>query len=153
PARLSVTLPPPQAGGAQSLTVEGTAGALDVTLSADLDQGLAGAISGPVRFDLTASAESADPVFAQFGMAPLIAGIDGALLTISGRGTLARALDTEIRVEGGGESLAFAGTLLLDDPDGVRGQGQAEFQIADMSAVMELAGAPGLYVPALEGSG
>ena len=152
PAELSVALPAPeQAGGAQRLDVEGTAGVLDVTLSADLDAGLARAGEAPVRFDLSASADSADPIFAQFGMAPLIAGIDGALLTVSGRGTPGRSLDTEIRVEGGGESIAFAGSLLLDDPGAVRGQGQASFQLADMGAVMDLAGAPGLYVPAVEG--
>src|SRR5690606_29090488 len=61
PAALSVTLPAPQqAGGAQRLDVEGTAGALDVVLSADLDAGLARASEAPMRFDLSASADSAD---------------------------------------------------------------------------------------------
>src|SRR5690606_27056678 len=53
--------------------------------------------------------------------------------------------------EGGGERIDFSGTLVLSDLASIRGQGQTSFLFAGGAALAELAGAQGVWFPALEG--
>lgn len=151
PAELDVQLDPPGRDGVQSLVLEGQAGVAEVWLSADLAGGIAAAGSGQIGITLEAFADSGADLMAQLGLAPVIAGEDGALLHVVAFGNPAASLETELTLEGGGERVDFSGTLMVSDWTAIRGQGRTSFLFSDSAALLDLAGAGGVWFPGIEG--
>ncbi|HWJ88572.1 MAG TPA: AsmA family protein [Pelagibacterium sp.] len=151
PARLALSLDPPGGDGSQALTLTGMAGEADISLGLEMAGGLAGLGRQQLGISLDAAADSGEVLLGQLGLAPLIAGEDGAIATARLQGNPRGAMDAEISLEGGGERIDFSGALLLSDPGSIRGEGQTSFLLADGAALADLAGAGGVWFPALEG--
>lgn len=137
--------------GGQAVAIEGRAGTTDIRLDADIGGGILRVTDGQVSVSLEAIADSGEVLFDQLGLEPIIAGEDGALLSLAAQGRLNGDVETEMSIEGGGERIDFTGILMLGDPSSVRGQGRTSFLFEDMSAVMALANAEGIHVPGVEG--
>lgn len=152
PAELDVVLGQPGADGGQTLELSGMAGAVELDVSGDFAQGITAYDSGRVRLALDASADSGTELLEQLGLAPVIAGVDGALLSVHATGDLGARLETEITLEGGGERIDYAGSLNVADLQSIRGQGQVGFLFEDTSALMDLAGADGIWFPGVSGN-
>lgn len=151
PAELRIQLDPPGREGMQSLLLEGQAGVADIWLSADMAGGFGARSDGQLGITLEAFADSGTDLMVQLGVAPLIAGEDGALLRVSAFGNPTTSLETELTLEGGGERVDFSGTLMVSDWSAIRGQGRTSFLFADSGALLDLAGASGVWFPGLEG--
>lgn len=151
PAELNLDLQPPGRDGIQSMTLEGTAGAAEVSVGLDMTGGIAGLGRENLGLSIEASADSGAAMLAQVGLAPLIAGTDGAIASARLDGNPRGNMEAEFSLEGGGERVDFSGTLVLSDLASIRGEGQTSFLFADGVALAELAGAAGVWLPALEG--
>ncbi|WP_404403136.1 AsmA family protein [Pelagibacterium halotolerans] len=151
PAELDVVLDPPGADGAQSVNVTGRAGGVDIELTAGLADGVAAYDRGRITLSLEAMADSGAALLEQLGLAPVIAGVDGAILSVDVSGDLRDRLDGEITLEGGGERIDYAGSLMISDPREIQGQGEVSFLFEDTAALMDLAGADGVWLPRIEG--
>lgn len=151
PANLHLVLGEPAREGSQALTLEGRAGQADIWLSADIAGGAGNFGRGRTAFAFEAAAESGAELMTQLGLAPIIAGEDGALLTLSGDGNPAASMEMEMTLEGGGERIDFTGTVVTSDLMAPSGQGMTSFLFTDVSALAELAGAPGIWFPGVEG--
>ena len=151
PARLAVTLDPPRPEGVQSLLLEGRAGAAEISANLDMTGGILGLGRENLAIGIEAAADSGADLLAQLGLAPLIAGQDGTIAGARMEGNPRGSMDAEFSIEGGGERVDFSGTLLLSDLGSIRGEGQTSFLLADGAALADLAGAPGVWFPAIEG--
>lgn len=151
PAEVFIRLDAPERDGSQALTMEGVAGEADIWLSAEISDGLSKLGQGRVALTLEAQADSGTVLTQQLGVAPIIAGEDGAILTLSIDGNPATSLETELTLEGGGERIDFTGTLMTSDLSALSGQGLTSFLFEDSSALAELAGVDGIWLPGLEG--
>lgn len=154
PADLAMRLDAPSGDGGQTLALSGRIGASELTLDAQLGQGFVRALGGPVSVQL--DLRSADPqaMTAQLGFGEL------SLMPTAGpmhlvalvEGSMANSLETTLRVEGGEDSLAFAGNVFVSDPEELSGNGTIKATLSDLSAFAALAGADGVYVPAVSGT-
>ncbi|MHB1109150.1 MAG: AsmA family protein [Devosia sp.] len=154
PADLAMRLDAPSGDGGQTLALSGLVGTSQLTLDAQLGQGFIRALGGPVsvRLDL----RSADPqaMTAQLGLGELslMPMGDPMHLVALIEGSMANSLETTLRVEGGRDSLAFAGNVFVSDPDELSGNGTIRATLSDLSALAALAGADGVHVPAVSGT-
>ncbi|WMT89905.1 AsmA family protein [Pelagibacterium sp. H642] len=151
PARLDLDLQPPGSDGLQSMTLDGTAGAAEISIGLDMTGGITGLGRENLGITIDAAADSGAAMLAQIGLAPLIAGTDGAIASARFEGNPRGNMDAELSLEGGGERIDFSGTLVLSDLASIRGEGQTSFLFADGVALAELAGAAGVWLPGLEG--
>lgn len=154
PADLAMRLDAPSGDGGQALALSGRLATAELTLDAQLGQGFLRALGGPmsVRVDL----RSGDPqaMTAQLGLGDLsLVPADGPMHVVAViEGSMANSLETTIRVEGGGDSLAFAGNVFVSDPDELSGNGALKATLSDPSSLVALAGADGVHVPAVSGT-
>lgn len=151
PAQLSVVLDPPGRDGVQTLTLDGRVAASEVSGQLEMTGGITGLGRENLVVALEAAAESGSALLDQLGMAPLIAGDDGAIASARLEGNPTGNMDAEFSLEGGGERIDFSGMLVLSNPGSIRGEGQTSFLFADGVALAELAGAQGTWFPGLEG--
>ncbi|QJR18237.1 AsmA family protein [Pelagibacterium halotolerans] len=151
PAHVSVALEAPGREGVQSLRLEGRAGAADISGRLEMTGGITGLGRENLVVVLEAAAESGSALLDQLGLAPLIAGEDGAIASARLEGNPRGNMDAEFSLEGGGERIDFSGTLVLSDLSSIRGEGQTSFLFADGVALAELAEAQGIWFPGLEG--
>lgn len=154
PADLAMRLDAPSGDGGQTLALSGRAGASQLTLDAQLGLGFIRALGGPasVRLDL----RSADPqaMTAQLGLGDVSVMPTGRPMHLVALidGSIANSLETTVRIEGGEDSLAFAGNVFLSEPDGFSGNGAIKATLSDPSVLAALAGAGGVHVPAVSGT-
>jgi len=154
PADLAMRLDAPSGDGGQTLALSGRVGPSELTLDAQLGQGFIRALGGvlSVRLDL----RSADPpaMTAQLGLGEVgLMSADGPMhLVALIEGAMANSLETTLRVEGGEDSLAFAGNVFVSDPEEFSGNGTIKAALSDVSALAALVGADGVYVPAVNGT-
>jgi hypothetical protein len=151
PAQLSVVLEAPGRDGVQTLTLDGRAGASEVSGRLEMTGGIIGLGRENLVVTLEAAAGSGTQLLDQLGLAPLIAGEDGAIASARLEGNPAGNMDAEFSLEGGGERIDYSGTLVLSDLSSIRGEGQTSFLFADGVALAELAGADGVWFPGVEG--
>jgi hypothetical protein len=154
PATLDLRLDAPSGEGGQGLAVTGQLGAADVKLDAQLGVGIVRALSGPmtVRLDL----QSADPaaLTAQLGLgdASLTPEDQPMHVVAVVEGTAANSFETTVRIDGGGESLAFAGNVVAGNLRRLSGNGNLQASVSDLSPLVERLGAGGIWLPAVAGS-
>jgi hypothetical protein len=151
PAQVAVVLEAPGRDGVQTLNLDGRAGASEVSGRLEMTGGITGLGRENLVVVLDAGAESGAQLLDQLGLAPLIAGEDGAIASARLEGNPRGNMDAEFSLEGGGERIDFSGTLQLSDLGSIRGEGQTSFLFADGVALAELAGAQGTWFPGLEG--
>lgn len=153
PAALDLRIDAPSGEGGQGLAATGRAGAADVTLEAQLGVGVARALQGPlaVRLDL----ESDDPaaLTAQLGLGATSLVPENARMHAIAvvEGTAANSFETTVRVEGGGESIAFSGNVIATNPAALSGNGNLVVALTDLTALADWAGMGGVSLPAMEG--
>jgi hypothetical protein len=154
PVDLAMRLDAPSGDGGQTLAISGRMGASELTLDAQLGMGFVRALAGPmsVRLDLRA----ADPgaMTAQLGLGKLSLTPTGTPMHLVAliEGSMSNSLETTVRIEGGADSLGFAGNVVVSDPNELSGNGTIRAALSDPSAIVASIGAEGLYVPAVNGS-
>ena len=154
PADIAVRLDAPSGEGGQTLAVSGRVGESELTLDAQLGQGVMRALSSPmsVKLDL----QSADPqaLTAQLGLGEISLMPTGVPMRLVGliEGAMSNSLETTLRLEGGEDSIAFAGNVVVTDPEEISGNGSIRASLSDPSALVVLAGAAGVNVPAFSGA-
>jgi uncharacterized protein involved in outer membrane biogenesis len=155
PADLKVHLDDPKDGGGQGLSVSGKAGAADVTLVAQLQDGLLKSLSAPLSATLDIT--SADPraLTRQLGLGDvsLMPETGPVKLAASISGTPATALQTRLTVDGGGDSIGFDGTIVPGDLSAVSGNGRLQLALSDTSPFAAEAGIAGITAPPVRGDG
>lgn len=153
PADLKLHLDDPAADGGQGLSVSGKAGAADVTLVAQLGQGIVRTATAPIEATLDVGADNAGTLTSQLGLGDtsLLPETGPAKLSVSATGSLAGTLKGKLDVEGGGDQLAFDGTVTPGDLTGVAGQGKLKLALSDTSALAALAGMAGIAAPPVKG--
>jgi len=151
PVEMKLDLDAPRQDGGQTVSFEGRAGQVDLWLTADIAGGAFAFGNGHATLALEAVADSGVDLLEQFGMAPIIAGEDGAILNLYAYGNPSSRMEAEVTVEGGGERIDFSGSLNLADLAAIQGQGQTSFLLLDSVALMDMSGATGVYFPGLEG--
>lgn len=154
PADLSVRLDPPSGAGGQVLAVAGRAAGSELAFEAQLGHGVIRALGGPMSVKVELRSDDAGAMTAQLGLG----GVDllpvGAPMRLVAlvEGSMANSLETTLRLEGGGDFIAFSGNVVVSDPDEPSGNGTLRASLSDLTALVGLAGADGLYVPPVVGS-
>ncbi|HEY0917585.1 AsmA-like C-terminal region-containing protein [Devosia sp.] len=154
PANLTVRLDAPSGAGGQALAVAGRAGVADVRLEAQLGHGFVRALGGPISMTLDLRSDDADAMAAQLGLggAGLLPPGGPMHLVAVVEGAMANSFETTLRVEGGGDEVAFSGNVVVTGPGAPSGNGTLRAALTDLSAITALAGADGIHVPPFRGS-
>lgn len=153
PADLAMRLDAPSGDGGQTLAVSGRVGASQLTLDAQLGNGFTRALGGPVSVRLDLRSTDPEAMTAQLGLGDtsLMPGGGPMHLVAVVEGSIANSLETTIRIEGGQDSLGFAGNVFVSDPEELSGNGTVKANLSDMSALVALIGAEGIHLPAASG--
>lgn len=152
PADLELALEAPGGTGSQMLRVGGAAGVAALDIQALLGAGLIQALTGPVGATVTLASEDAAGLTAQIGLDGLTVFPDGALRAqLMINGSPGGSFETDVTLEGGGDSVVFAGTVDVADDERWTGNGILNVALSDPTPLAERLGASGLYLPALEG--
>ena len=154
PADITLRLDAPSGAGGQTLAISGKAGSSDLTLEAQLGHGVIRALGGPLSVKLDLQSSDAQAMTQQLGLGGIglmPAGVPMHLVALI-EGSMANSLETTLRLEGGDDSFAFAGNVVVTDPEEVSGNGTVKASLSDPSAIAVLAGADGLYVPPVSGA-
>ena len=153
PAELKLELGAPTGEGGQTLTLNGSAAAADVKATADLGLGLSQALAGRISLRLDVSSDDPAALTAQLGLGQTSLTPEGepmeAVLVLSG--TAANSFETTLRVNGGGESLAFSGNIVSNDLRRISGNGNLQAALSDYAGLAEALGVPGLWLPPFSG--
>ncbi|MDP1732445.1 MAG: AsmA family protein [Devosia sp.] len=154
PADLAMRLDAPSGDGGQTLAVSGRVGSSELTLDAQLGAGFVRALAGPMSIRLDIRAADPQAMTAQLGLGEFSLTPTGAPMHLVAliEGSMANSLETTVRVDGGGDSLAFAGNVVVNDPSELSGNGTIKATLSDLSALTASIGAEGLYVPAVSGT-
>ncbi len=151
PLDLAARLGAPSGEGAQSLSVAGTLGATDLSAEAQLEAGFLRALSGSVRVQLEMRSGDAAELTGQLGLGDLDLLPQGqpVHLVAVGEGNVANSIETTLRLEGGGDSLAFAGNIVVTNPEALSARGTLKATLSDPSGIAGWLGADGLTIPPL----
>ncbi|WP_171015861.1 AsmA-like C-terminal region-containing protein [Devosia sp. FKR38] len=153
PAEMLVDLEPRVDGGAQVVTLGGTAGAGQLNLRAEMGDGLSALTTGQLR--LTGSLEGADTaaLLDQLGLgdAALMSG-EGLLASVSLSGSPSNSLDSRINLSSGAESLGFSGNLVSVSDGEIQGTGDLTLDLADAGGLAQIVGASGVSLPLAKGT-
>ncbi len=139
--------------GAQILTLGGTLGAADLDLRAELEGGLVGLRTAPLRLTATLETDDSVALSAQLGLgdAPLFEN-DNMMVSLGLEGSPSNSLDSRINLSSGDEALGFAGYLVATDSGEVQGTGTLDVTLADAGGLARIIGAPGLSLPHAQAS-
>ncbi len=153
PADLTLQLDAPAGDGGQSLNVNGRLGTADAKLTAKLGAGIVSALTAPITADLDMTSQSPHLMTAQLGLGqqPLFDERTPLHLKLSVEGVPSNSYQTHVRLEGGDDSIVFTGDVVPGDFTRIAGQGDIEATLTDPSALVDAAGAGGIYVPPLKG--
>ncbi|MBK8083156.1 MAG: AsmA family protein [Devosia sp.] len=154
PLDLAARLGAPSGQGAQSLSLAGTLGSADVSAEAQLEAGFLRALSGSIRVELELRSADAAALTAQLGLGNvgLLPQGEPVHLVAVGEGNAANSIETTLRLEGGGDSVAFAGNVVVSNPDAYSARGTLKATLSDPSGLADWLGAGGLSVPPLSAS-
>jgi hypothetical protein len=140
--------------GSQTLTLAGSLGAGALNLRAELDGGIAGLATAPLR--VTGGLESTDIVglTRQIGLGDtaLFAGEGSMLVSLNVSGSPSNSLDANLTASLGDESVSFAGNLLSLDNGEIQGTGKLDVALANAGGLAAALGADGLALPMAKGS-
>ncbi|MBL8597689.1 MAG: AsmA family protein [Devosia sp.] len=153
PATLDVQLDPPTGEGEQTLNATGRLGTADTKIVAQLGGGIANALVAPLAATLELNSESPALMTAQLGLGstPILDDRTPLHLATTIEGTPANSYEIHARLEGGADRIAFDGNVVPGDFTRIGGNGSVEMVLSDPGILAEIAGAEGIYVPALSG--
>ena len=153
PATLDVQLDPPTGEGGQTLNATGRLGTADTKIVAQLGGGIANALVAPLAATLELNSESPALMTAQLGLGstPILDDRTPLHLAATIEGTPANSYEIHARLEGGADRIAFDGNVVPGDFTRIGGNGSVEMVLSDPGVLAEIAGADGIYVPALSG--
>ncbi len=149
-ARFNLT---PGAAAAQTLRVEGQAGALIFDGTASLAEGLGAAMTAPVEIDVVAQVDDGAQAATQFGLPvfPLVEA-DDLQFDLTGEGSIGNSLELALRLSSSAEELAYTGNLVVADPTRLTGTGSLRFELADMTRLATLFGVEGIGFGGVKGA-
>lgn len=152
PGEIRFDLEAPNAEGGQVLRLDGTLGATQLGLNAQLAGGIAQAFIAPVVLSGTLDAEDPDALMAQLGLddVTLFPGDGDMLVALNLQGSPGNSLESQITASVGSDTLSFAGRLFAVDGQ-IRGDGTLSGRLAEATGLAELIGARGLSLPMAEG--
>ena len=153
PATLDLQLDPPTGEGGQMLNATGRLGTADTKVVAQLGGGIANALVAPLAATLELTSESPALMNAQLGLGrvPILDDRTPLHLMATIEGTPSNSYEIHGRLEGGVDRLAFDGNVVPGDFTSITGSGTIEAALSDPGVLAEIAGAGGVYVPALSG--
>jgi hypothetical protein len=153
PAELELRLDAPSGEGGQGFGVTGRAGEADIAVDAQLGFGLVRALRGPLaaRVDLRSDDPAALTAQLGLGATSLFPETGPMHMVAVVEGTAANSFETTVRLDGGGESLAFAGNVIASNPEAPSGNGNLQIRMSDLSGLSEVIGIGGIWLPAIEG--
>lgn len=155
PADLNLQLDAPSGDGAQTLRLDGKLAGADAKGEAKLSAGLASALTAPVSATLNLNAATPRIVTAQLGLGDvdLFDARTPLNFSLAVDGTPASKYATQLRLEGGGDHLAFNGDVVTGDFTKLTGEGDLDVKLADPSGLVAALGSGGVYLPAIAGTG
>ena len=153
PGQVALQLNAPAGDGAQVLNVSGKLGPSDAKLEAKLGAGIASALTAPISAKLELSSDSALLMTRQLGLGAYPLFGDGTPLhvTVSVEGVPSNSYQTQVRIDGGDDHVAFDGNVIPGDFTRIEGNGALDVKLSEPSIVAEAFGAGGIYLPALVG--
>ena len=151
PMSLDLELAEPNDGNVQALTLKGRAGPGDLTLSANLGQGLVSYLRAPMGLRATLQADSPEALAAALGLDVALDTNGGATATLIAEGTPANSMDAQLTFSSPADKLQFTGSVIPSDLDDLRGRGKFEFDLAVPSLWGEVLGLGGFYLPGIKG--
>jgi hypothetical protein len=153
PATLDFQLEPPNGEGGQTLNATGRLGTSDTKIVAQLGGGIANALVAPIAATLELTSESPALMNAQLGLGSTAILDDRTPLhlTANVEGTPSNSYEIHARLEGGADHIAFDGNVVAGDFTKISGDGAVEVALGDPSVLAEIAGADGVFVPAVDG--
>ena len=154
PAALNLRLDAPSGEGGQDLAVNGTAGTATVRFDARLGTGFLRALDAPISFNLDLRSDDATAMTAQLGLGDLsLTPADRPMHAVAiVDGHPSNSLEATLRIEGGADSIGFAGNLVVSDPARLTGNGTVKVALSDFAALTDSLGAGGIDLPAIAGS-
>lgn len=154
PANLSIRLDAPSGEGGQSFLVSGDAGAAALTLSGKLGVGVLRALNGPMALRLSLTSDDPTALTAQLGLGSVSLTPDDAPMSVVAvvEGTASNSLETTIRIEGGDESIGFAGNVIASNLERLNGNGNLQASLSDVTGLLTRFGMGGLSLPAFSGA-
>lgn len=155
PADLQFILSDADTGAGQVLTMGGDTGAAALDLRLEMASGLNGLTSDDLRLVASLEAEDSEAALDQFGWtgAPIFPG-DGALLaSVFMEGNSAEGFDGRVSLSQGGQSIGYSGGLSVAASGEISGEGTLDILVDDASGIAALAGARGVNLGGIEGSG
>ena len=154
PADIALRLAAPSGTGAQTLALSGRLGTSDVEADAELEAGFLRAINGHMglKFDVKSGNQSA--MMAQLGLPELpLAGGDVPLHLIGEiEGDIASSFTATVLLEGGADSLGFAGDFVVSGREANSGRGNLKLTLSEPAALVSHLGLDGLTPPAISGT-
>ncbi len=153
PATLDLQLDPPTGEGGQMLNATGRLGTADTKVVAQLGGGIANALVAPLAATLELTSESPALMNAQLGLGsvPILDDRTPLHLMATIEGTPSNSYEIHGQLEGGVDRIAFDGNVVPGDFTAVTGNGTVEVALSDPGVLAEIAGAGGVYLPALSG--
>lgn len=153
PASLDIQLDPPTGEGGQMLNATGRLGTADTKIVAQLGGGIANALVAPIAATLELSSESPALMTAQLGLGdtPILDDRTPLHLAATVEGTAANSYEIHARLEGGADRISFDGNVVPGDFTQIGGTGTVDVALSDPSVIAEIAGADGVYLPAVNG--
>ncbi|MEO7223929.1 MAG: AsmA family protein, partial [Devosia sp.] len=154
PATLDIQLDPPTGDGGQTLNATGRLGTADTKIVAQLGGGIANALVAPVAATIELNSESPALMNAQLGLGDVAILDDRTPLQLIAtvEGTPSNSYEVQARLEGGEDHLAFNGNVVPGDYTEISGDGGMEVALSDPGVLAEIAGADGIYIPAVSGT-
>ncbi|WEK05462.1 MAG: AsmA family protein [Candidatus Devosia phytovorans] len=153
PADLMIDVSEP-VEGAQTVTMGGALGFGELNLRAELDGGLRGFSTAPLR--VTGGLESTDIAGLTqqigFGNADLFDSEGSMLLSFGVEGVPSEGLTSSLTASLGEENIGFSGSLLAKDGGEIQGTGTLDARLADAGALARVVGVRGLSLPLASGS-
>ncbi|WP_417310863.1 AsmA-like C-terminal region-containing protein, partial [Devosia sp.] len=154
PADIALRLAAPTGTGAQTLALSGRLGTSDVEADAELEAGFLRALNGHlgVKFDVKSGNQSA--MMAQLGLPELpLAGGEVPLHLIGEiEGDIASSFTATVLLEGGADSLGFAGDFVVSGREANSGRGNLKVELTEPAALVAHLGLEGLTPPAISGT-
>lgn len=154
PATFDLRLDPPTGEGGQTLNATGQLGTAEAKIVAHLDGGIANVLTSPIAATIDLTSESPALMTAQLGLGdvPLLDDRTPLHLTGTIEGLPYNSYEVHARLEGGDDVLAFDGNVITGDFTKISGAGTIDVALSDPTVLAELAGADGIYVPAVKGT-
>lgn len=153
PANLTLQLDAPTAEGGQTLTATGKLGTATLDMKANVNGGVVNALANRMNVAIDLKSSSSTMLASQLGLggAGLFPENDDLHLVANFDGLPSNSLESRITLEGGGDSIAFAGNIIASNADRLTGKGQVDASLADATGLANLLGAAGIHPPGFSG--